>query len=65
MAKSEQLRSKLGPIPEDAFEGDVEYKPDVDKSYGQASAARMKALREKLAQILQQPKDPNNIKADE
>jgi hypothetical protein len=43
-----EYRSKTGPLPEVAFDGDVEFKPTVNKAYGPESAARMKALHEKL-----------------
>jgi hypothetical protein len=38
-----EYRSKTGPLPEDAFGGDVEYKPNVRKAYSAESNARMKA----------------------
>jgi hypothetical protein len=43
-----EYRSSAGPLSEDAFDGDVKFKPDVGKAYGPAFAASMKALRERL-----------------
>jgi hypothetical protein len=47
--------SRLGPLPESAF-FDPDYRPDVEKHYGPASAARMEALREKLQAVIDERK---------
>jgi hypothetical protein len=39
------IRSKLGPIPADNFDGEVKFNPDVERAYSPASNERMKALR--------------------
>jgi hypothetical protein len=44
----EPVNSKIGPLPDEAFEGDPIFNPDVDKAYGPESQARLAALKERL-----------------
>jgi hypothetical protein len=43
------IRSKIGPLSEDCFEGDPVFNPDVERAYSPASNERMRALRQRLS----------------
>ncbi len=42
------ISSKIGPIPAEHFDGEVEFNPDAEGAYGPASRERMDALRRRL-----------------